>query len=75
MAEAVGVGAAAVTGEGQVAAVWQVAGAMCSEALAEADLPKDCCCLQVAYLTHLIVVICTSHAERSCTHTFSLLSS
>ena len=70
-------GAAAVTGEGQVAAVWQeqVAGAMCSEALAEADLPKDCCCLQVAYLTHLIVVICTSHAERSCTHTFSLLSS
>ena len=61
-------GAAAVTGEGQVA------GAMRSEALAEADLPKDYCCLQVAYLTHLIVVICTSHAERSRTHTFSLLS-
>ena len=61
----VGVGAAAATGEGQVAVT------VCSEALAEADLPKDYCCLQAALLTHLIVVICTSHAEWSCTQAFS----
>ena len=65
-----GVGAAAVTGEGQVATVWQeqVAGAMRAEALAEMGLPKDYyCCLQVARLTHLSVGICASHAEWSFT--------
>ena len=68
-----GAGAAAVTGEGQAATVWheQVAGIICSEALAELGLPKDYCCLQVALLTRLIVVICTSHAECSCTQVFS----
>ena len=43
---------------------------MRSEALAEVDLPKDYCCLQVAHLTRLNVVICTGHPEWSSTHTF-----
>ena len=59
-------GAAAVTCGGQAAVFWQgqVAGARCSESLAEVGLPRNYCCLQVALLTCLLVLICASHAEH-----------
>ena len=53
-------------GKGQVAAVLAGGrGAMCSEALAEGGLAKGTAavCKVGRILTHLIVVICTSHAE------------